>query len=487
MARVVVVGAGVSGLATAARLADFGHDVLVVERTESTGGRVGSYRRDGFAFDTGPSLLTLPAVYRDLFRKTGRPLERVIDLVPADPALRIQVAGGPCIDLPNASRAGIRQALDDAFGPGSGSAWQAVVDRGRDAWQALRSPYLESAPRPVDVVRLAGRRRRAVHPRLSLRSAVHDLVPDPRLAMAIEHLARGADPRRAPAALTTIPYLVETFGRWRVAGGMRRLAEALHERADECGARIRTGSPVAEIAVDSGRATGVRLISGQVVPADVVVAAVDARQLYGSLLPGPAAGRVAARLRRQPPPASLFTLLLAISGGPRDLSPHTAFLPADGDAALDAVFGPHPAAPLDPAIDVYAPDDPAMRPADDARAVTVQVVVPAHGRIDWSAAGAAAGYADHILAVLADRGLDLRPHLRWRKILTPLDAERATGVPGGAAWGLGIGTTWELLRRPGNRTPVKALFHVGSSTYPGPGLPLIGLSSMIVADLVGRA
>ena len=489
MARVVVVGAGVSGLATAARLADFGHDVLVFERNQTTGGRVGSYRRDGFTFDTGPSLLTLPAVYRDLFRKTGRPLERVVELVPAEPALRVEFFDGPRVDLPNASRAGVRRALDDTLGPGNGLAWHAVVERGRQTWQVLRSPYLESTPRPIDIARLAGpRRRHAVAPRQSLRSVVRDLVPDRRLAMTIEHLAMGADPRRSPAALTTLPYLMETFGRWRVAGGMRHLADALRERARERGARLRTGCPVTEIIVDSGRATGVRAAGGQVQPADVVVAAVDARQLYGGLLRVRAAGRVAGRLRRDgPAPAGVFTLLLAISGGPPDLAPHTALLPADADAALDAVFGPQPIAPPDPAIDLFAPDDPALRPAGNARAVTVQVVVPAHGRIDWSAAGAAADYADHILTTLAARGLDLRPHVRWRAVVSPHDAEQATGVPGGAAWGLGVGTAWELLRRPGNRTPVKALFHVGSSTYPGPGLPLVGLSSMIVADLVGRA
>lgn len=488
MARVVVVGAGISGLATAARLADFGHDVLVCERTATTGGRVGTYTRDGFTFDTGPTHLTIPAVYRDLFRKTGRPLERVIDLVPAEPALRFQFADGTGVDLPNASRGGIRRALDDALGPGNGDAWQAVIDRGRKAWQALRSPYLEAAPRLSDLAGLASReRRRALAPRQSLRSLVRDAVSDPRLAMSIEHLARGADPRRAPAALASLPYLLETFGQWRVAGGMRALAEALTERAAERGARIRTGFPVTEIMVSSGRATGVRLSGGAVEVADVIVAAVDARHLYGDLLTAAAGRRVAGRLRRVPPVPAQFTLLLAVSGGPSDLPPHTALLPVDTDAALHAVFGPEPEAPLDPAIDVYAPDDPALRPDEDARAVTVRVVVPPHGRVDWSAASVTAEYAEHILATLAARGLDLRPHLRWHAVLSPHDAEQQTGVPGGAAWGLGVGTAWELLRRPGNRTLVAGLFHVGSSTYPGPGLPLVGLSSVIVADLVGRA
>ena len=488
MARIVVVGAGVSGLATAARLADFGHDVLVCERNATTGGRVGRYRKDGFAFDTGPSLLTLPAVYRDLFRKTGRPLDRVVDLVPAEPALQLRFADGTGVELPNASRAGIRRALDDALGPGNGPAWHSVVDRGRQVWQVLRSPYLEAAPGLNDLARLASpRSRRALTPGQSLRALVDELVPDRRLAMAVEHFARGADPRRSPAALATLPYLMETFGRWRVEGGMCRLADALTERATERGARIRTECPVTEITVDAGRATGVRLASGAVEPADVVVAAVDARCLYGELLTAPAAGRLPARLRSRRPAPAVFTMFLAVSGYPVDLPPHTALLPADPDSAFDAVFSPEPTAPREPAIDVYAPDDPAQRPDDGSRAVTVQAVVPPHGQVDWTSQERTADYAEHLLTAMAARGIDLRPHLRWRTTWSPHDAEHATGVPGGAAWGLGIGSAWDLLRRPGNRTSVKALFHVGSSTYPGPGLPLVGLSSAIVADLVGRA
>lgn len=488
VARIVVVGAGISGLATAVRLADFGHDVLVFERNETTGGRVGSYRRDGFTFDTGPTLLTLPAVYRDLFRKTGRPLERVLDLLPAEPALRFQFADGTRVDVPNASRAGSRRAFEEALGSGAGDAWRAVVDRGRQTWQVVRSPYLESAPGRTDLARLAAsQRRRALALRLSLRSLIRDVTADHRLAMAIEHLAAGADPRRAPAALATLPYVMETFGRWRVAGGTRGLVDALAARATERGAQIRTGADVTEVVVNSGRATGVRLASGEVEAADVVVAAVDARQLYGDLLPTPVGRRTAARLRRAQPGPAVFTVLLAVSDGATGLAPHTALLPADTDAALDAVFGAKPGPPQDPPIDVYAPDDPALRPHDDARAVTVRVVVPPHGTVDWTSPGLAADYAEHIVTTMAARGLDLRPQLQWHAVRSPADAEQATGAPGGSAWGLGIGTPWELLRRPGNRTPVRALFHTGSSAYPGPGLPLVGLSSMIVADLIGRA
>ena len=120
MARVVVIGAGMGGLAAAARLATLGHTVAVCEQAGSIGGKVGLLARDGFTFDTGPSLLTLPAVYRDLFIKTGAPLDQSVELVEVDPAFHYRFPDGVEVDLPNASRAGVRRALDDALGGGAG-------------------------------------------------------------------------------------------------------------------------------------------------------------------------------------------------------------------------------------------------------------------------------------------------------------------------------------------------------------------------------
>jgi len=108
------------GLATAARLAAQGHRVTVFEQAGTWGGKLGVYRRDGFTFDTGPSLLTLPAVYRDLFIKTGQPLEESVELVPVDPATRYRFADGTWLDVPNASRGGTHQAFTQVFGPGAG-------------------------------------------------------------------------------------------------------------------------------------------------------------------------------------------------------------------------------------------------------------------------------------------------------------------------------------------------------------------------------
>src|SRR5689334_821351 len=134
MARVVVIGAGMGGLAAAARLAVLGHAVTVVEKAPVIGGKLGLHERDGFRFDTGPSLLTLPAVYRDLFLKTGAPLETVLDLAPVDPVCHYRFADGLELDAPNASAPGMARAWDEALGAGAGADWTAFMARAAQIW-----------------------------------------------------------------------------------------------------------------------------------------------------------------------------------------------------------------------------------------------------------------------------------------------------------------------------------------------------------------
>ncbi len=185
------------------------------------------YRRDGFAFDTGPGLLRLPAVYRDLFVKTGKqPLEECVALRQVDPAARHHFADGTVVTLPAVSRGGIIAALDDALGPGSGERWCAVLDRGRTVWEATRRPLLEEpllpdgpalTEDPYPAARRGLLRRRPA----TLSAVARAELRDPRLVALLESYARvyGLDPQQAPAGAAVLPYLEQTFGTWYVRGG----------------------------------------------------------------------------------------------------------------------------------------------------------------------------------------------------------------------------------------------------------------------------
>jgi phytoene desaturase len=497
VARVVVVGAGLGGLAAATRLARLGHDVTVLEQADTVGGKLGTYSRDGWTFDTGPSLVTLPAVYRDLFRKTGRPLERELELVPVDPACHYRFPDGVELDVPNASRAGIRRAFDDALGPGSGTQWLALMDRAERIWRATRVPFLESPPGPVDLLRLSRRMGdlRAVAPWRTLRGLGAEYLRDPRLRMYLDRYATytGSDPRRAPAALAVIPYVEQTFGCWYVPGGLRRLAEAVLARAQARGALVRTGADVTEVLLDGHRAAGVRLADGEIVPAEVVVANADATHLYRDLVPGPAARRTLRRIERATPSLSGFVVLLALRGRTPGLRHHTVLFPQEYDDEFDSVFGAQARPVPDPTVYVSAPDDPALRPSDDTEAWFVLVNAPRHGTdrapgtVDWTAPGLVETYADRVLAVMADRGLDVRDRLVWREVRSPYDLQQMTRAPGGAIYGTSSNGARAAFLRPANRSPVPGLLLVGGSSHPGGGLPLVGMSAVIVADLVGRA
>ena len=223
------------GLAVAARLATLGHRVTVCEQSDDVGGKLGWFSRDGFGFDTGPSLLTLPAVYRDLFIKTGSALESEVTCCRSTPSVTTGSPTASTVDLPNASRGGVTAALDGAFGPGRRRRLGRPDGPGRQMWDVTRRPFLES---PLDGVRSLLRESRKVSdlrtiaPWKSLRGLGQDYLPEPHLRMLLDRYATytGSDPRRAPAVLATVPYVEQTFGAWYVRGGLRQLGLALHQR-----------------------------------------------------------------------------------------------------------------------------------------------------------------------------------------------------------------------------------------------------------------
>ncbi|WP_299954001.1 NAD(P)/FAD-dependent oxidoreductase [uncultured Modestobacter sp.] len=497
MARVVVVGAGLGGLAAAARLAAGGHTVTVLEQAPQVGGKLGWYARDGHGFDTGPSLVTLPQVFEDLFAATGDPLATVLPLRRLDPAVAYRFADGTTTAVPG-HRDAITARLDADLGPGSGAQWSALLSRAEAMWRATEQPFLRSPlAGPATLARLARNVAdlRTIAPGRTLRGLGRRHLTDPRLQMLLDRYATysGSDPRRAPAALLTVPYAEQAFGSWYVPGGLRRLPEAVADRAVERGAVVRTDADVAEVLVEGGRATGVRLADGAVLPADVVVCNADAAHLYGRLLPArvPARGPRAA-LRRVTPSSSGFVLLLALRGRTPDLAHHTVLFPTDHTAEFDALFGRQgPKRPVaDPTVYISAPDDPATRPDDDSESWFVLVNAPRHepGRgVDWTADGRAGAYADLVLARMAARGLDVRDRVRWQVVRTPADLEQETASPGGSIYGTSSNGARAAFLRPANASPVPGLFLVGGSAHPGGGLPLVTLSAEIVAGLIGPA
>ncbi|MEU2393687.1 NAD(P)/FAD-dependent oxidoreductase [Streptomyces sp. NPDC007369] len=463
MARIAVIGAGMGAMATAARLAVAGHQVAVYERGSTYGGSLGRFERDGFAFDTGPGLLHLPAVYRDLFVKTGkRRLEDCVDLVQVDPAVRHVLADGTSVTLPGTSRGGVAAALDEAFAAGAGDRWAAVLNRARDAWDATRRPLLEEPLRPdwrvlgrdpYPAVRKSGLLRR--RPPTLADIAARELGGQLAELLAARVREYGLDPATAPASAAVLPYMEQTFGSWYVRGGMRALATALYERCRERRVEFVFDAPVREVLARGGRAAGVLLADGTEHAADHVVCGADPRRLAVPLPPdGVPAGSVAGATR--------FTLLLALRGARPGDTVHRTLVHSPGTQ-----------------LTVLRPDDPAVRPDADHEAVTVSAVCAATG----GAAGAAPD-PEALLDLAARAVPGLRERLLWWEARTPADIEAATGAAGGAVPAPSLAGAGGRLLHPANSTALPGLYLAGGWAHPGGGLAHAGMTGALVAGLI---
>ncbi|MFI8323016.1 phytoene desaturase family protein [Streptomyces sp. NPDC085529] len=459
MGRIVVIGAGLGAMAAAARLAIAGHAVTVYERTSTYGGAVGRFERDGFAFDTGPGLLHLPAVYRDLFVKTGKkPLEECVGLRQVDPAARHVFADGTRVDLPNASRAGTLAALDAALGAGAGERWGDFLVRAREAWDRTRRPLLEE-PQPADPKALAREPYPALRPGL-LRRPTRTLAQvgerelrDPRLVALLDSYAEayGFPASAAPASAAVLPYMEQTFGSWYVAGGMRALADAVYERCRERRVEFVFGAEVEDVLEKDGRAVGVRLSGGETVEADHVVS--------GAPVPALPHGRPAPR--RPGGGTSRVTVCLALRGSREAGAVHRTVVHAEGGR---------------PTVTVLRPDDPALRPDGDHESVTVTATVRTSPGTDGEP------FADRMVEAAERAVPGLAERLLWRHVRTPEDVRAATGsaeVPGPALADADGG--W--LPAP-NLSPVPGLFLAGGWSHPGGGLAHAGMSGALVAGLI---
>jgi phytoene dehydrogenase-like protein len=428
VARVVVVGGGFGGLASAARLAKLGQAVTLLEAAEELGGALRPVEHEGFCWDASATTTLLPAVVRDLFRKSGRPIERELDLEPVDVVREHRFADRTSVRLPGGSRAAQLAAFDelaDRRGRPLGEAWVDHVASYGEVWELLRRHVFEartSTP-PAEVTALLRGRR-------SLAAELRRRFRDERLRLVAGHPfeSAGHDLRDVPAWAGLTAYLEQRFGAWRPVGGMAALARALTDRMATRRVEVHTSTPAEDLVVRDGRVVAVRTPRGEV-DADAVVVAIDPRRL-------PVLATYVARSMPAIPPTIVH---LGLEGDVPDLPAEVVL---HGDPTL--VVRPGGQAP------------------DGRHAWTVHV----RGRLQ-----------EDVLVALARHRIDVRGQEVVRVERSPRElAERWHGSPLGVAW------RGRSTPRLGPTTPVAGVYAAGAHAVAGDGLPFVGLSAALVAE-----
>ena len=497
MAKISVVGAGIGGMSAAARLAKQGHQVTVFENSDQSGGKCRTEWFGDYAFDTGPSLLTLPAVFRDLFLKTGKRIEHVLDISPVDPAFNYNFADGSKVTFPNLSNPKTYLEIEKSFGISASQSWRQIIERSEKMWEASRDSFIESELTSIWPLLLRKNlinQINQISPFTSLRSLSEKLNLDPHLKMIIDRYATytGSDPRSAPAVLLTIAFVESTFGAWHIKGGIGQLSVALEQRCRDLGVDFQFKSLVTKIVVERNKVEGLVLSDGKVVKSDLVVSNSDAEYTFNSLIGNEVSSARGERRKLKSATKSLagFSLLLGLDNNkskPVDVKHHNVYFPENYDLEFDQIFT-QKVPVTDPTIYLCAPKDSSMVKGADKEAWFVLVNAPRHepeSGWDWKDGGQE--YAQKIISKMDDLGFNVTNRLDFMEYRTPADLENYAMAPGGSIYGTSSNSPVSAFLRARNRSKVKGLFCVGGSAHPGGGLPLVGISAEIVAKAIGKA
>jgi phytoene desaturase len=497
---IAVIGGGLGGLAAACTLAARGHSVVLFEKSDWLGGKAAELNEAGFRFDMGPTILTIPAVLRQVFNEAGRRMEDYLDLVRLDPQWRCFFADGSVLDL--CEDTAKMTAELDRFAPGSAAGYKQFLGLS-DRLHSISDKYFfwKSIGGIGDMIDF----RAGFSPKIladvmkmrmgrSVASTVRKYVPDSRVAQMIDHFTQyvGSSPDASPAVLCGIAHMQTNEGVWYPIGGTRAVPVALAKLASELGVEIRTGTGVKHVHTtpDGTRVTEVELDTGERVAVSAVVSNVDSVRTHRELLNGhaPKAKARFEKRRTYEPACSGVVLYLGLSKRYDHLLHHCFVFSRDPHEEFDFIYNQGEPAP-DPTcyLASTARTEPATAPpGGDALYVLVHTpyLRPHH---DWSKM--LPKYRRIILNKLKTTGQmpDIDDRIVFERTLTPQDIHDRYRVLDGAIYGLASHGKWLGAFKPANRSPdIEGLYLAGGAAHPGPGMPMVLMSGWIAADTLDR-
>jgi phytoene desaturase len=481
----VVIGGGFGGLAAAIRLGARGYKATVLERLDAPGGRAGVYRQDGFTFDAGPTIVTAPFLFDELWRLCGRKLADDVEMRPTNPFYRIVFHDKAVFNYSGDRTAMIAEVA--RFSPEDVEGYKAFMRESEAIYrigfeQLGHAPFdspFDMARIAYDLVRLRGHR--------SVYAVISKYFRDERLrtVFSFHPLLIGGSPFRSSAIYCLIAYLEQAYGVHFVMGGTGRLVAGLVDLIKGQGGELRCNQDVRSIEVARGAAVGVTLASGERLAADIVVSNADSAWTYRRLLPPSARRRWTDRkVEHARYSMSLFVWYFGTKKQYPEVAHHTILLGPRYKGLLEDIFQRKILA-SDFSLYLHRPTatDPSLAPPGCDAFYVLSPTPNLAGGQDWSAL--AEPYRQAIAQALEEKLLPgLTSAIATSRVTTPQDfADRLCSFQG-AAFGMEPILTQSAWFRPHNRSEdVRNLFLVGAGTHPGAGLPGV-LSSARVLDKV---
>ena len=478
---VVIVGAGLGGLSTALRLAGAGRKVTVVERESVPGGRNGLLQKDGYAFDTGPTVLTMPDLIRDALGCVGEQLEDWLELIPLDPLYRAFYHDGSTLDV-HADTTRMQAEIEKTIGSSEALGYGKYVDFVTKLYKYemndfidrnIDSPFNLLTPNLAKLVALGGMRR--------LAPKVNQFLKDPRTqkVYSFQAMYAGVSPQQALAIYAVIAYMDSVNGVFFPKGGMHAVPRALAGAAAKHGVEFKYGETVTSIEHSGGRAKAVLTDKGERIECDVVVLNPDLPIAWKELLGNEP--RKVAKLNYSP---SCVTLLVGTSKKYDRLAHHNIHFGESWDGVFDELINKKTLM-SDPSLLVTVPthDDPDLAPAGKSSYYILFPTPNLDADIDWKKEGAR--YRDSMLRTMEERGYtDFADSIEVEHMTTPLDWQ-AQGMERGAPFASAHTFFQTGPFRPANMAKgFENVVFVGSGTQPGVGVPMVLISGRLAAERI---
>ena len=480
---VIVVGAGIGGLAAAMLLAARGFDVTVLEKDEVVGGKMRQMTIAGRHIDAGPTVITMKHVFDQLFDDCGMDLRSAVELRKADVLARHAWSETETLDL-YADTKRSADAVGRLAGAAAARGFIEFTEHARRVFETMDPLFMQAArPTPISMARNAGlaglRGLVSSAPFTTLWDLLGRYFSDPRLRQLFGRYATycGSSPFESPATLALIAH-VELGGVWLVEGGIGAFGTAVGQAASSAGAIIRTGAEVAEIVVNGGRAKGVRLTSGEVIVSDAVVANCDVGALAGGRLGASARAAVASDVML-PRSLSAATWGFVARAEGMPLNHHSVFFSRSSEREFGDLFTRR-RVPEDPTVYVCAQDrSDARAPSEPSERLFVIVNAPADAGASLSRQEEVSACRTALMRTLARCGLHLSVEAE-EHVGPSTFAHRFPGTDG-ALYGMASHGWAASFRRMGARSKLRGLYLAGGSVHPGAGLPMAALSGRAAA------